>query len=80
MAKVRERLTMIFDYHIPNGIPIIESDRALIHALCRIYENGELDTLTKEPIQKPEPKQQGLFKSESTQDLFTKADNPSDAS
>ncbi len=65
---------MILDHHIPNGKPLIESDKDLLHVLCRIYYNGEIESMTKEPLNKPSPKQVEMFKTATTTNLFTNDD------
>jgi len=61
LKKVRERLTMVFDYHIPNGKPLIDSDRDLLQVLHGSYEDGLFDFLARQPMQKESPIQQDLF-------------------
>lgn len=73
LKKLLERLTMIFNYHLPNGKPIIESDRELLHVLYRVYYNGDLDKLAREKLAVPEPQQKDIFETANTTDLFTKA-------
>lgn len=78
LLKVRERLAMIFDYHIPNGKPVIESDNKLIHVLYRVYYDGELEEMAKEPLRQVLTVQPDLFTTPEGPDLFSESDISSD--
>jgi len=62
LKKLLERLIIILDINIPNGIPLIETDRDILQALYPLIYNGSLEWLTKEPLVQDEIVQTELFK------------------
>ena len=61
MKKVHERLTFLFRYYIPNGKQIPESDRDLLLELYKIYDDGRLESMSREPMQQEDVIQTELF-------------------
>lgn len=61
LKKVMEVLTLILDHNIPNGKAIPDSYRDILHALYKVYYNGEIDNLANEPLHIPDPVQVPLF-------------------
>ena len=59
--KIKERLTIIFDNNLPQGKSIIDSDREVLYELFKLYDNGQLDWLSKEPMEKENTSQGNLF-------------------
>lgn len=64
MKKVHERLTFLFRYYIPNGKQIPESDRDLLLELYKIYDDGRLESMSREPMQQEDVIQTELFADE----------------
>jgi hypothetical protein len=61
LKKVNERLTFLYQYYLPLGKEIPDSDRDLLFELYKIYDNGKLDQLCREPMEEQLVSQGALF-------------------
>jgi len=70
---VHEKLTLLLEVYIPNGQPPPEMTRDFLFVMFKVYYNGELDKMAKEPLErKEEVIQTGLFDPKPDK----KSDNP----
>ena len=61
LQKLNERLTLLFKIYIPDGQPPPERDRDLLEVLFRMYDDGRVEWLSKEPLEEKEVIQTDLF-------------------
>ena len=61
LRKVDEKLTIIFKYSIPNGHSLSNSDRDFLYVMYKVWHNGELEFMCKDPAIKHEVIQRELF-------------------
>ena len=61
MKKIYETLHLHFKHYLPMGKPEPVQYRDVFYELYRIYDNGSLDFLSKEPIMEEEVKQLDMF-------------------
>ena len=59
--KLNERLTIILTHNLPHGHSIIDSDREVIREVHRLYDEGRLEWLVKEPLETKPVIQGDLF-------------------
>jgi len=62
IRKLDEKLTIIFKWKIPNGQDLSNTDRDVMFVLFKMFYNGELDFMCKDPLIKHEVIQTELFK------------------
>ena len=65
LKKIRERLTLLFDHNLPLGKEIIDSDRELLHVLYKVFDHGEIERLSREPLDNEKVTQVEMFKATS---------------
>lgn len=78
LLKIREALTLMFDFNIPNGKPIPDPYRDILFVLYKVYYNGEIDSLAKEPLLQANPVQLKVFSTLIADGLFSDPDISSD--
>ena len=61
LRKVDEKLTIIFKYSVPNGHSLSNSDRDFLYVMYKVWHNGELEFMCKDPAIKHEVIQNELF-------------------
>ena len=61
IKKMGEAITLTLEYHLPNGKDIPDSYRDIFYELYKIYDNGTLEWLCKEPLIQKEAVQGMLF-------------------
>lgn len=62
LRKLDEKLTIIFKWKIPNGQDLSNTDRDVLFVLYKVWHNGELEFMSKDPLIKHEVIQAELFK------------------
>ena len=79
LLKVKERIIIIFDHNIPNGKPLIESDVEFLYVMYKLYYNGDLEKLSKEPLSSESAKQPELFTTTLEAPILPFTEEPTDS-
>ena len=59
--KLLERLTLIINHNIPHGHSITDPDREVLREVHKLFDEGKLEWLAKEPIESQPVTQGALF-------------------
>ena len=73
LLKVNERLTLMHSHYIPNGKQLPETDRDLLLELFRLYDDGCLESISKEPLIQEEVVQTDMFTGPASDNMALKA-------
>lgn len=73
LLKVNERLTLMHGHYVPNGKQLPETDRDLLLELFKIWDDGCLESISKEPLIQAEVTQAAMFTGPATDNMALKA-------
>ncbi len=73
LLKVNERLTLMHGHYVPNGKQLPETDRDLLFELFKIYDDGCLENISKEPLIQEEIIQTDMFTGPASDNMASKA-------
>jgi len=79
LKKLLERLTIVFTHNIPNGKPLLDSDRDILYQLHKLFYDGCLEGMSSEALMADEVTQQNLFTTTQEAPILPFTETPTDS-